>query len=817
MNNDSIMQRLLLLLVAVLFAGGLMAQPIFLEEFDSGDFQPDTDKFDFTTADGEWTVAGNGTNGPWDGVWFDLGGAKDVSSAPLLYVRVKSGSLGTVLRMDLHDGTNATNVAPIQNTLTDEYRELVYDFSSVDVGSTDLTSIVSVFFFINPGSETPFNSTVTFDYIALGEAPAGTVMSDIYQDEMDSDSSIGNFLNMVPGISYERTVNEAGDSSVVSLVGDGSNEPWNPIIYGIRPAPEYIQSSIDISENTKMFVKMRTDNPGTSVRFDAQDVDDINSNALGITRILTNEFEVYEFNFVDATQTAIAGTQCTEDNAPCPVDLTQIKELLMYVNPGTGMFIGSVDIEWISFGISLDPAGPAALLVYSDNFDNDSTNFIGGNTGLEIAERDGNLVVSGDGTNEAFGSVSYLFNEATESNDTITFAPVVLNLDTAQNKIFVRARSLNGAVSMRLDVLDTMGQTTNIAGLARVVNDEWKILEYDWTGNYGDAGYGGSPGCTEAAPCTVDNMAINQLLLYFNPGTDGSFDGTVEIDWISVGQPLEEQPVSEIGIANYSDTLVGAAAVIEGDYTGLTSSVSDDGIWTITGTGTQGDYQPFTLSFRNDDNNAQKVDAAGSGDKLFVRARARGADDVEVRIDLIDEGNFQTTLAGAANLIQESDDYSTYTYDYAGKYSDGAFSGTACPTGGAACDVDAQRLVGLNLYVTPDPDDVKLNGNIDINWISFGQEITVNVTDFAELDGMRVFPNPATNQIGVEYNLNASSEVSMSIFDGLGRRVATNNFGRQTAGNNFERIDISQLTTGTYHLQVMVNGLPVRAVTVLKR
>ncbi|MEO0733864.1 MAG: T9SS type A sorting domain-containing protein [Bacteroidota bacterium] len=93
----------------------------------------------------------------------------------------------------------------------------------------------------------------------------------------------------------------------------------------------------------------------------------------------------------------------------------------------------------------------------------------------------------------------------------------------------------------------------------------------------------------------------------------------------------------------------------------------------------------------------------------------------------------------------------------------------------------------------------------------------VNVRDFAQLDGLRIYPNPASEQIGLEYDLPTASHVSVSLFDGLGRRVMTRNFGRRIADNNFDRLDVREFPVGTYHLQVMVDGAPVRAQTILKR
>lgn len=798
----------------LLLTGGLVAQPIFVDQFEDGTVTPDVMTFDITEANGEMIVAGNGTNGDFDGVWFQFPQTFDLSANPRLFVRVRASILGTTLRMDLVDANNNfTNVAPITQTLTDEFRVLEYDFSAVDVGQVDLTQIISTFFFINPGTG-GFTGQVAFDYIALGEAPAGVIMSDIYQDHMDSDSSITNWINEVPGFVRERNEGPDGDSTIVTLVGDGTAGPWTPHVYALRPPPEFIQTSVDITDNPIVYVKMRTSVPGTSMRIDVQDTDDISSIGNAVTRILTTEYAVYEYDVTGAFQNFVNDACPTADVEPCEVTLEAIKELLIYVNGGTGQFAGTIDIDWISFGTNLDGEGPEALLAYEDNFDNDRVDWTGGSEGLEVAEMDGNLIITGNGTSGEFGTVSYDFYEATDDQDTATMRRTVdFSPLAGQGKLFIRARTAGGDHPLRIDLLDTTSLATNFAGLTKRITSEWAIYTYDFTGNYGDAGYGGAEGCSPEMLCLIDESAVQGIFFYVRPG-EGLFDGQIEIDWLSVGQPLEEQVATPTGEINYSDTLVGSSEFFMNNATGVDFSVSEDGIATLSGDGTSPTFQQIRYSLRDAEGNAGKADAAGSGDRLFVRARIRNAESAELRIDLADEAGFESTNAGAANMIM-GEDFVTYEYDYAGRYNDGGFGGTSCGATSAPCPVDPQRITQMIFY--PAPASGAFTGDIDINWVSFGQEIMVNVQDFAELDGLRVYPNPADEQVGIEYDLPTVSQVSVSLFDGLGRRVLVQDFGQRAAGNNFHALNLEQLAAGNYYLQVTVNGAPARAQTIVKR
>ncbi|SEQ66115.1 T9SS type A sorting domain-containing protein [Neolewinella agarilytica] len=807
------MKKLLLICSLAFFSMALAAQPLFVDEFDDGTVTPDTDKFDISELNGEMIVAGNGTNGAWDGVWYQLPQNFDLTASPKLYVRAKTSVLGTSLRMDLADGTNFTSVAPITQTLTDEYRVLEYDFSTVDVGEIDLTSITAIFFFID-GGVGGFTGQVAFDYFALGEEPEGTIMSDIYQDHMDTDSSLTSFTNDVPGYTRIRTEDDNGDSTVVTIVGDGTAGPWTPHVYALRPAPEFIQTSIDITDNPKFYIKARTSVPGTSFRIDAQDNDNIASIGLAVTRILTEEWAVYEYDMTGAFQN-FENDACPDAMAnPCDVDLEAIKEMLIFINGGTGQFAGTIDIDWISFGVNLDGEGPQALLMYQDEFSNDQLTFTGEAPGVAVSEVDGALTLTGDGSSGQFAAVTYNFHEATDDQDTAYVERTVdFSAEAGQGKVFIRARTNGEAHPMRIDLVDSSGLATNLVGLTKRITSEWSVITYDFTGNYGDAGYGGAEGCTPEDPCLIDETQVSSLFFYVRPG-EGLFDGQIEIDWVSVGQPLEEQMETAVGVVNYSDTLVGAGEFFSGAPGGITYNVSEEGFFTMTGDGSSPTYQQIRYQLRDDAGNANKADAAGSGDKLYIRARIRNADSAPLRIDLADEAGFESTNAGAANVITGAE-FATYEYDYAGRYEDGGYGGTSCAEAAAPCDVDAQRVTEIVFY--PAPDNGAFSGDIDINWISFGQEISVNVSNFAELDKLMVFPNPATDELGVEYNLPASSQVSVSLFDGLGRRVLVRDFGLRAAGNNFNRLNVQELPTGTYHLQVTVNGQPVRAQTILKR
>ncbi|NND76866.1 MAG: T9SS type A sorting domain-containing protein [Flavobacteriales bacterium] len=87
----------------------------------------------------------------------------------------------------------------------------------------------------------------------------------------------------------------------------------------------------------------------------------------------------------------------------------------------------------------------------------------------------------------------------------------------------------------------------------------------------------------------------------------------------------------------------------------------------------------------------------------------------------------------------------------------------------------------------------------------FGVASNIGIEDINALTHLNVFPNPATNNMTVNFSLDTDSQVSFEVFNLLGERVyvsAQDNF----VGNNSVTIDVSNLTSGMYTLNMIVDG-----------
>lgn len=67
-----------------------------------------------------------------------------------------------------------------------------------------------------------------------------------------------------------------------------------------------------------------------------------------------------------------------------------------------------------------------------------------------------------------------------------------------------------------------------------------------------------------------------------------------------------------------------------------------------------------------------------------------------------------------------------------------------------------------------------LDGTVSIDWISFGEVLT-HIEDISKLETLRAFPNPASDQVFLEYDLVQTANVTINIFDHLGKLVVSKN------------------------------------------
>ena len=80
------------------------------------------------------------------------------------------------------------------------------------------------------------------------------------------------------------------------------------------------------------------------------------------------------------------------------------------------------------------------------------------------------------------------------------------------------------------------------------------------------------------------------------------------------------------------------------------------------------------------------------------------------------------------------------------------------------------------------------------------------ITDRVETTSLKLYPNPVQDYATIEFKLNKVSNVNIRIFDLNGRMVKELNFNQRPAGMLKERINLNELSTGAYFMQMQAGN-----------
>ncbi|WP_299190020.1 glycoside hydrolase family 9 protein [uncultured Aquimarina sp.] len=169
-------------------------------------------------------------------------------------------------------------------------------------------------------------------------------------------------------------------------------------------------------------------------------------------------------------------------------------------------------------------------IIYSDNFDENILS-VEPTSAYAVSLSNDNLLINANGTAGAFSPFKYTLHN--NSSD------VSINISN-QTKLYIKVKGSSNP-DLRIDIQDEDGFVSNLSPLSIRIDNEFTIYELDYSSNLQDGGYGGSD-CTQAtAPCPVDPSKIAFVQFFVN-AAEGGYSGTIEIDWISFGEPLETPP-----------------------------------------------------------------------------------------------------------------------------------------------------------------------------------------------------------------------------------------------------------------------------------
>lgn len=174
--------------------------------------------------------------------------------------------------------------------------------------------------------------------------------------------------------------------------------------------------------------------------------------------------------------------------------------------------------------ISLISLAFNAQILYSDSFD-EGIRKVNSNAAYAVSLNSNRLVINGNGSARAFQQLQY-----TPHN---TGANTILNV-ASNPTLYIKAKGTNNP-ELRIDLQDTNGYKTNLNATTVNITNEYKVYELNFNGKLFDGAFGGT--CT-TSPCNVDPTRVNKINLFIDAST-GNYNGIVDIDWISIGAPLE--------------------------------------------------------------------------------------------------------------------------------------------------------------------------------------------------------------------------------------------------------------------------------------
>lgn len=103
----------------------------------------------------------------------------------------------------------------------------------------------------------------------------------------------------------------------------------------------------------------------------------------------------------------------------------------------------------------------------------------------------------------------------------------------------------------------------------------------------------------------------------------------------------------------------------------------------------------------------------------------------------------------------------------------------------------------------------------DVLQATYATQINTSVIDVTKESKFNVYPNPATDNANIDFELTSASNVSVTVLNTSGQELSNTDAGQLNAGNNTVTVDMSALSAGVYYVQLKTDfGIFTKPVTV---
>ncbi len=215
----------------------------------------------------------------------------------------------------------------------------------------------------------------------------------------------------------------------------------------------------------------------------------------------------------------------------------------------------------------------------------------------------------------------------------------------------------------------------------------------------------------------------------------------------------------------------------------------------------------------------------GTHDTLFWKSATfqtpRYLDGYQVRLSTSTNADntaaFSNVLFNASQMTVLGSDSTFSSYTFAPTAVSGAFvhglDGTYIDWASTTAPISHRGQlrkfsVALDTYANQTVFIAFLGNSTDDNLISFddvmirGTLSTIGINEKNNDLGLNLFPNPATENVQVNYTLTAETTVTINLYDVTGKLVSSTSNGSQDQGRHFAHINTADLAKGFYTVKV---------------
>ncbi len=667
-----------------------------------------------------------------------------------LKVQVISPTVGVNYQVSLQDAAS-TQIAAMSapGTLTGEWEELVFDFSSVSAA----TNVAKVVFLIDPGNtvvDTFYLDNIRMDSSAVATNECtGIAVNDKIVDDFECQRNLQN-----PAISGVLTVVDNPLVMAPNMSAEAGKYVRGTDIFDVIIG-EFLGGPLDLASYNQ--IKLQVISPRqVPIQITLQDVagTQILSQTASVSTINTWEELTFDFSTISANATVTKMVLLIDPNNPVADTfwLDNIRLDTAFVappGPCAGVATDSLILDDFECQQNLQNLFTSGVL----------TNLVNPNTtGINASDSSGQYVRSADMFDVIVGE----------------FIGAPLDL-TTYNQVSLQMISPTANLPIQITLQDTAGNELMTSRDTVVATNTWESLNFDFSSISDTTGTGKlilliNPGSTVTGTYFLDNMRLDTAaVVVVEPGP---CDGVVED--LTIFDDFECQRNLTYGqIDGTLDTI--ANPLILGVNTSLLVGKYDRAA------------SPFAV-VGADLANANVLPTTAYEIHLDILSTTAG---VDVQISLQDNGG--NTLDSQTATVANANTWETLTFDFS----------------------QAPANVTKVLMLFNPGNSSAATYYID----NFRYDVLLGVEpgDISDLNFFNFYPNPASDQVTIEYQLEEATDVRIQVQDIFGKQVANVLNEKQSAGSHELNWATADLANGIYFIRIITEEGALTGKLVIRR